>query len=284
MSFDFNFAKKKQEQTTNQSSRTDPYGPTQPYIKSFLSSLDQTRSKTAPGPDEYQQEAANQLRKLGLGGNRYTDDMDKLARDLFSTTSRAGELESGYGALEKRLTPTADGTNLDIRNNPFIADMLTRSGDDVAQRINAQFAGAGRDLSGYNQRAVGEGVSRAQLPIMFDQFNREQGRTDAAGRDLFAARTGTTMGKDAADRFATDRRGEGVEIGKQRMEMDAWGPQMVMQLQQQLKDMPYDDLKKWAEMLFSAAGLGGTSSGTSTTKGDMTGFGFGGTTAVNKPK
>lgn len=264
---------KSSKQKTSQSSETDPWDETIPYLKDFLGKLGGQMGQGTIGATDTQNAAADRLRKLGMDGNPNSGDIQKLADDLFATKSRAGDVGAGYADLERRLSGTADGSNLDILNNPHLAKLMTRVGDDAAQRVNSQFAAAGRDLSGYNQRALGEGVTGAQLPLLLNQYNTEQGRSDSAARDLFAAKTGTATTQDMLDRAAFDTRSKGIDAQKARMDLDAWGPQMVMQLEQQLKGLPYEDLSKIAELLFPAAGLGGQAKGTSRTQGTTVGFG-----------
>lgn len=280
MSLSFKKQNETQTQTQTQKSQTDPWDETIPYLRDFLSRLDMTGKSSTVGATGAQTQAASQLRDLGLGGTPRGAEIDKLAGDLLGTKSRATELDPVIGDFKRRLTPTADGTNRDVMNNPLMADMLTKTGDDVATRINAQFAGAGRDLSGYNQRAIGEGVTRAQLPVLFDQYNLEQGRTDAAARDLFAGEAGTITTKDMLDRMAAGQRTSGVDVARAKAEMDRAGPEMVMELEQKLKKLPYEDLSYIAELLFPAAGLGGQSEGTAVTKGKKKGWGVGGTVSV----
>lgn len=276
------FGSKNQKQTTNQQSQTDPWEPTIPYLTDFLSRLDATGKSSMVGATDAQTKAAAQLRDLGLGGTPHGAEIDKLINDLFGSKSRAPELDPVIADYKRRMTPIAEGQNLDINNNPFIADMLTRTSDDVANRINAQFAGAGRDLSGYNQRAIGEGVAGAQGAIKFDQYNKELGRTDAAMRDLFAGETGTITTQDMLDRLAAGERKSGVDVARAKAEMDAAGPEMVLQLEQMMKKLPYEDLSYIAELLFPAAGLGQQSEGQSTTKGKSTGWGV--TVPLYQPK
>ena len=269
----FSFGKKDTTSTTAQKSQTDPWDETIPYLKDFLGRLDATGKSSTVGATDAQTQASSMLRDLGLGGTPHGAEIDKLAGDLLGTKSRAPELDPVIADYKRRMAPIADGQNLDINNNPFIHDMLTRTSDDISGRINAQFAGAGRDLSGYNQRAIGEGVGAAQGAIKFDQYNKELGRTDAAMRDLFAGETGTVTTKDMLDRMAAGQRTSGVDVARAKTEMDAAGPQMVMDLEQKLKKLPYEDLSYIAELLFPAAGLGQQSEGTATTKGKQAGWG-----------
>lgn len=269
----FTYGSKNQKQTTEQKSQTDPWDESLEYLRNFMGTLDTVSKSSRPGATDAQTLAAAKLRDLGLGGTPHGAEIDKLAGDLFGFKSRADELNPVMADLKRRLAPTADGQNLDLGNNPYIQDMLTRTSDSVANRINAQFAGAGRDLSGYNQRAIGEGIADVSIPALFQQYNLEQGRSDAAARDLFGAESGTITTQDTLDRLAMGQRTAGVDVARAKAEMDAAGPEMVLNLEQQLKKLPYEDMSYWAELLFPLAGLGSQSEGTATTKGKTTGWG-----------
>lgn len=168
----------------------NPYGNA---MNSALSGLTRNLSDTAEGAN------------IDGAGNPYgttlQSGMSDLSRRLAGTADGsnidnpnnryAADLETGYGSLDKRLSGVADGSNLDLGNNTYLQKLLTQVGDEAQNRVNAQFAAAGRDLSGANNAEVGRGVTAAQLPLLLDQYTREQGRTDAAGRDLFQANATT---------------------------------------------------------------------------------------------
>jgi hypothetical protein len=269
----FSFGKKENTQTTAQKSQTDPWEPVIPHLEHFLAGLKGVGEADSGGATESQKTAHQMLIDQGLGGTPHGAEIDKLAGDLLGTKSRAGELDDPLADLKRRLTPTADGENRDILANPFMEQMLTRVGDGASQSVNSMFAKAGRDLSGYNQRALGEGIATAQTPLLFNQYNLEQGRTDAAGRDLFAAETGTVTTKDMLDRMASGQRTSGVDVARNKAEMDAMGPQMVLELEEMMKGLPYEKYKRMAELLFPMAGFGQQGEGTSTTKGKQSGWG-----------
>ena len=105
-------------------------------------------------------------------------------------------------------------------------------------------------------------------------FKSEQGRTDAAARDLFSA-SGQTAGTIAQlDKSRSDLRTQGAETSKAAMEARDAGANTRLRLEQQLKDLPYQDLAQLAQLLFPAAQLGGQSSGTGTSTSRGSGWGF----------
>lgn len=234
-----------------QKGKQDPWAPAVPYIKDFLPQIPQPTGVT---PD--QQAAAGQIKEVAGQGNPYAGDIDALAKDLFATGSYAPQVGGAYDDLSRRLTPTADGTNLDIENNPYIQRILQQTADDAQTRINAQFAAAGRDMSGYNQQAVARGVTQAQLPVLADLFSKEQGRTDAAARDLFEAGKGTATTQAGLDQLADQLRTAGIDVGKSAIDAELWGPNSVLQIDEQLKQLPFDELAKIAELLYGAGNLG----------------------------
>lgn len=265
MSLKMGSSKTKQQQT----SQTDPWDVTIPYITDFLSKV-----PGAKGPTADQTNAIDDLKSQVSKGNPNAGAIMDLASDQFGAQSQSGTVRDGYTDLTRRLNPVADGANLDLGNNEHLQKLLTQVADDAAMRTNAQFAAAGRDLSGANQMAVGKGVTQAQLPFLLDQYNREVARTDAAGRTLFDA-AGSTAGQvqnlDTATLAARER---GIDTTKAGLDAQAYGPSQILNLDEQLKGLTMDELDRIAALLFPAAKLGEQSSGTAKSKSKSMGFGL----------
>jgi hypothetical protein len=246
-------------------SQVDPWDAAEPDIKNVLERLRTAgadHGTVSPGVTD----AFNQLKDNAAGGHPFASDISNLASSLFATPDRTGAVGDAYADLERRLTPTADGENLAIENNPYIQRILQSSSDDVMNRTNAMFAGAGRDFSASHVGAVGKNVTNAQLPVLADLFAREQGRTDAAGRDLYAAETGaatTSAGLDAS-RAALQR--AGIDVGQAAVDAQNYGPERQIELENALKALPVDELARLAELVFAAGGLGQQAQGTQTGK------------------
>lgn len=252
-----------------QQSQSDPWDVTIPYITEFLGKV-----PGAQGPTADQKGAIDDLKSQVSAGNPNAGQIMDLAGDQFGTESQSGTVKQGYDDLTRRMSGTADGANLDLANNTYLQNLLTQVGDDAAMRTNAQFAAAGRDLSGANQMAVGKGVTQAQLPLLLEQFNREQQRTDAAGRTLFDAAGSTAGQAQNLDAAALATRAGGIDTTKAGLEAQAYGPNQILNLDEQLKGMTYDELDRIAALLFPAAKLGEQSSGTGTSKNKSMGFGL----------
>lgn len=266
------FSKSKQKQDSSQTSQTDPWDVTIPYITDFLGKVG-TASAAPAGPNATQQTAYDQLETNAKAGNPYAGQIDNLAGDLFGSTNYSPEVASGYDDLERRLTPTANGANLDIAGNKQLQDALKVARDDAAFSVNSQFAGAGRDISGINTQALTRGVTQAEAPLLLNQYNTEQARTDAAARDLNSAKTNAATTKSSLDTATAGLREAGIDVGNQALAAKDYGPNQVINLEQQIKDMPFDQLSKIAALLYPAAGLGSQESGTATatTKGTTVG-------------
>jgi hypothetical protein len=254
------FGKTKQTTQQQQKSQTDPWDVAIPYVTDLLKKTQQPSSQVGPTTD--QAAAYDQLKTNAKAGNPYAGDIDTLTKDLFGSTTGS----DAYADLNRRLSPVADGTNQDIGNDPYLQNLLKTISDDVQWRTNRTFAGAGRDLSGINQQAVARGVTQAQAPILVDQLNKERARSDAAARDLFA-------GSQSSTSFDADMRKAGIETGKEAIAARDQGANTIIDLEEQMKRMPYEELSWLAELLYPAAGLGQQSSGsgTSTTKGTSMG-------------
>lgn len=266
------FGSKKQKTTSSFDNQSDPWDEVTPYLKDWLGQVGTAGAGGTVGATAGQAAAFDELKDNA--GNPMAGDIGGLARDQLATGDNTGMVRDGYTDLQRRLSGTADGSNLDLSKNTYLQDLLTQVGDDAQNRVNASFAAAGRDFSGANQGAVARGVTSAQAPLLLDMFAKEEGRTDAAARDLFSA-SGQTAGTIAQlDEARSDLRTQGVETSKAAMEARDAGANTRLKLEQQLKDLPYQDLAQLAQLLFPAAQLGGQSSGTgtSTTKGTSWGF------------
>lgn len=260
--------------TTNQSGQVDPWDETLPYLKDFLSKLG---SSGGTGLTADQKAAFEYLKNNAAQGNPWDVEQAKLANDLYATTDRTGQVADAYKTLQSNIGDYASGKHLDPTQNPQLMKLLQQVGDDVANRTNAQFAAAGRDLSGANQGAVAKGVTSATAPILVDQYNKaQQQQIDAAGQ-LYGAGTGSAATQAQLDAARAALRGQGSGAGDKALSMQNAGANDILQLDQQIKMMPYEDLAKLASILFPAAQLGnqtqGTTRGTSTT--DITGFSLG---------
>lgn len=266
------FSSSKKTTDSSFQNQQDPWDEVTPYLKDWLGKVGAASGAGTTGATPGQAAAFDELK--ANAGNPMAGQIAQLATDQLGAADHTGMVRDGYGDLKRRLTPTADGANLDLANNSYLQNLLTQVGDGAQNRVNASFAAAGRDFSGANQGAVARGVTEAQAPLLLDMFKSEQARSDAAARDLFGA-SGQTAGTIAQlDKSRSDLRTQGAETSKAAMEARDAGANTRLKIAQQLKDLPYQDLAQLAQLLFPAAQLGGQSqgTGTSTTKGSQWGF------------
>jgi len=209
------------------------------------------------------------LKSNAAQGNPWTQQQSMLANDAYNTQSRAGQLGESYNTLQSQLGDYASGKYLDPMSNPQMRAMLTQVGDDAQNRINAMYAGAGRDLSGMNQQSVARGVTQAQLPLLMDQYNRAQDQQMQAAQALYGAGSQTANQQQQLDQAALAQRAQGSQFGQQALDMRNQAANQIISLDQQQKAMPYEDASLLASLLFPAAGLGQTQSGSGTSKTKM---------------
>ena len=263
MSFNTTSQKVKSSQTSDQK----PYEPTIAPINNLISAI-----PTYTGPSATETGAIGALGDNAAKGDPYSASIDGLAKSLYSTPSQAGTVSDGYQALQGRLNPIADGQNQSLTENPYIAHMLSVTADNAANAVKGQFASAGRDLSGYSQEATAKGISDAQLPILANQFNQQQGRTDAATRTLYDASGATAQGVAGLNTQAQTQQQRGIDVGNAAIAAGNYGPEQALNVEAQRRNLPYDSLDKMANILYPAAQLGRKTTATGTSKGRSTGF------------
>jgi hypothetical protein len=268
----FSFGSSSKQESSN--SKQNPWAPAVPYLKDFLSQTGQVGKDAGQGLTPSQQTAFEQLKGNALEGSPFLSQQQQLVSDLYNTQDRTGIVGDAYKSLQGHLGDYASGKYLDPMSNPQMQAMLQQVGDDAWNRTNAMFAGAGRDLSGANQMAASRGVTQAQLPLLFDQFNRAQDMQMNAAQALYGAgsNTATAMGNLDAQRAGI--RGQAAGAEQAAHDMETRGNKEIIDLEQMMKTLPYEELGQLASLLFPAGQLGKQTKATGESSG--TSFGFGG--------
>lgn len=246
---------KKAKTTQKSSSEAGPWPYAENLAKGFVDKLS-TAGGIGITPD--QQAAFGVLKSNAAQGNPYAAQQDQVAQDAFNTADRSGVAGDAYTRLQGQLGDYASGKYLDPMSNPQMQAMLSQVGDDAMNRINAQFAAAGRDLSGMNSLAAARGVTQAQLPLLLDQYNRAQDQQMQAAQALYGAGTQTATTQAGLDAQRQQLRSQGGALGQQALDARNYAANSILDLDQQIKAMPYEDMSLLASLLFPAAGLGGT--------------------------
>ena len=270
MSLSFGSSKKK----TSSSQEADPWDPTIQPLTDLVGQIGEYSGNVGPTAD--QSAAFSELKNNAAQGNPFTGQIGQLANDLFGAQSQSGTVNDAYTRIQDQLGGVAAGNNLDVNENPYLQKMLQNVGDDIQNRISGMFAGAGRDITGnaQGQKALGKGISEGTLPTLFNQYNLERQNQSAAAKTLFGAGkdTGTTVqGLDSANFLDRLR---GIEAGNAALDAGNYGANTTLALEQQLKQLPIEDLGRIEALLGPIAQLGGQQSGQSTTKGSSMGVGI----------
>jgi hypothetical protein len=269
MSLSFGSSKKKSSSTGKQ----DPWAPTIPYLENYLGKVGDLSSSLG-GATPGQTSAYTELTDLYSGGSPFTGQISELASDtLEGVPSQSGTVQEAYGRVNEALNPYVSGEYLNMESNPYIQGLLSTVGDQISERVNSQFAGAGRDLSGMNQKALARGISEGQLPILFNQFNQQQANQLGAANALAGISQNTAQVSQGLDQAALSGRAGGVPIAEASLASEAWGPENLFNLEQIFKDLPAQDLATIGSLLFPAAQLGQQQQSTGKESGTSVGFG-----------
>lgn len=273
---DFGFSSQKSKSSSQSTADRDPWDVATPYIENFLDRQVAPAIKARSGPTSAQTRAFNQLKANAGGAAPYADQAETLAMDLFGTQSRAPQVEQAYADFSGRMTPVADGSNLNLDNNPYISQMLANTASDAMTRVNEMFAGSGRSFSGAHMGEVGRAVTEAQLPTLANLYQFEQGRTDAAARDLMTQGSSAATTEASLDQVAANLRAKGIDVGSAAFDLNNLGPSQILEIEQQMKLLPFDQMEKLAAILFPAGNLGGQEESAGSSKSKTSGFKIGG--------
>lgn len=260
----------KSNQKTASRQQTDPWDETIDPLKQLIGSISGQQGNFGATPG--QTDAFAQLEQNAGQGNPYEGQIGQLAGDLFGGVDpRSGQIEDAYNKLYSQIGDTAAGKNLDVNENPYIQTMLQNNANDIQQRINGQFAGAGRDLSGKNQESLARGISEGTIPALFNQYNLERTNQTNAANTLFGAGSGAATAEQGLDLSALNNRLQGIPTAQAYLDAQNYGPNTMLTLEQQQKQLPMQDLGVLEGLLGPLAQLGSQSTGNSKTSGTTVG-------------
>lgn len=265
MNLGASFGSSRKTTTSDTSGQRDPWEPVIPYLTDFLGKL---KNAGPTGITDKQAGAFDTLEAAAGAGNPWTDEQRKLTTDLYSTPDRTGTVSDAYTDLERRIAGYADG-GADPMADPGFKALIDQIGTDAQDRIRAQYAGAGRDMSGMEAISTGKGVTQATLPVLVDQYNRNRELKIGTAGALHDAKVGSATTSAGLDAARAGLRSGGAAAGDTALSMENLAPNSILALEQQRKMLPYEDLAMLGSILFPAAGLGEqqTQTGKSTTKG-----------------
>lgn len=235
-----------QKATTTQQAVSQPWAPAQPYLQDILAQAGQLGGDTSlftPAQGQTTQNALGQMAGFGTG---------------LSATSQAanpilGGAGQGYGAGLSALMGTASGANLDPTKNPAFMDALKAANQRTTDQVNSQFEGLGRYGSGANTLALARALNETNTSALANQYNTNLQNQQAAANTLLQ---GGYAGVNAGQAVDSSRQSQNQSL----LQSGLLGDQYTMGQ----KQAPLNALQWRSGMTNPIAGLGGQTSGTST--------------------
>jgi len=252
-----------QEKTTTTTQNTQPWAPAQPLLGGILGRLGQVNPQLTGG-----EEAA----LSGLSANsgllgQFAPAATGFAGNLLAgggATDQAPMIGAAYQQYRRQLDPYASGANLDPYATPGFGNALGTLNSDITNQINAQFAAAGRDLSGMNTQTLARGLAQGEGALIADQYNRNVANQLAAADSLYGAgnTTGGLLSGLNQQAIANKQAGFGAAETAQAFASDPYNRALAIEAQR--RGIPLSTLQQIAAVGVPIAGLGSSSQGTQT--------------------
>lgn len=262
------------DSSSKQSTTTDPWAAAIPQLKNILSTLGQqptTPNSTTTG-------AINQLITNAQGGDPNAAGVNgAVASQLGAdTTGEQKQVSDANTAYANQNQSVANGDNQNILANPQIQALMQSIQSDTTNSVNGQFAGAGRSGSGANVNALSRGIASGEAPALLSELNTQQARSDAASSGINNSAVNAATTNAGLKGAQATIQNSGIANDPAALAASNWGPTQIAQLGETLQNLPLDQISQIANILFPAAQLGGTSTGTKTGSSDSntTSFGF----------
>lgn len=256
-----------QAQTGATSASTNPWAASMPTISGILDQLNPLIGNS--GLNSNQSTALNQLATSAQNGNQYAPAIGSYATNLLNggnATAQSGNVSGALGALRSQLSPYASGSM--VGSNSALKGQLDQAATDATNSINSQFAAAGRDMSGANQQALARGITAAQAPIIASQYNQDVSNQLNAANALYGAGNSTAGLLSGLNQQALANQGTGVSAAQSALDANNYGANQLLNVGNQQSQIPINNLGLLAQIGIPIAGLGSTSSGT--TSGNTT--------------
>jgi len=259
------------KQSSTQSSTTNPWEPAQPALQGILGQLQGQLGKTGVTGAEN-----NALDTITTNANaaagQYAPQMGANANELLSgggALNQTGAINKNYEDYQRRLNPTADGTNMG--GNSGLQPYLDTIRDDVTNQVNGSFAAAGRDFSGANFGALGRGIASGMAPVIAQQYNTDTANQRSAADALYGAGNTNAGLLSGLQQQNLANKQVGATAAGQATDMSNAGANATLAAEAQRRGIPVQALGLLAQIGIPIAGLGGQSSGQSDTTNQMSG-------------
>lgn len=252
---------------TQQQSQTTPWAQSQPSVNGLFSLLNNGIGQT--GVTVPQNAAFNQIENNAGTTSGYTPQINGVTSSLLSgggALNQAPMIQAAYNNYGAQTSPLASNTDYNPMNTPGIGAQLSALTDNISNGINSQFASAGRDMSGYNQKAVAQGLSAGLAPVLTGQYNQNVQNQQTAANNLYGA--GNATGGLLTNLGQQDLQNRVAGVGQVGAGLDAsnYGANTVLQAESQRQGIPINQLGLLSQIGIPLAQLGTNQSGTSNTQ------------------
>lgn len=248
---------------------TDPWKPTIDPLKDIISRINgQIPNSDVTGAETG---ALDSLARNAASGNPYANSIGGLATDLLGGgKDRTGMVNDAYGTFKDQLTGTARGDFVDPYTNPAFKNYLDTTQNDLWNKIQGQFAAAGRDFSGANQQTLGRGITEGTSQVFSNQYNQERGNQLNAINQLYNGGNNTAGILSGLDQTALGNRQAGVGAANNALQARDSSANQMLNVEQMRRNLPLQNLGALSGLLTPLAQLGGKSQTNSTQNTTMT--------------
>lgn len=274
MSLNYGQQDKTTTSTQNSSTTSNPWAPAIPALTGLINSAAGTPTAVTPA----QQQAFSQLLTNAAAGNPETGNINAAATSQLTAPNQVGQINQGLANETQQLTPIANGSLTDLSKNPQIQGLLSTIQQDVGNKVNQEFAGAGRALSPGNSQALARGISQGEAAPLLNEYNTLLGAQIGAATGLGTATTGaaTAAGQSLANQAGIQN--QGLTTNQAGLAATNYAPTTALNVSEEQTQLPFQNLGLLASLIAPLAGLGGTSNtnanGVQNTTGTSSGIGL----------
>ncbi len=256
--------------TQTQNSTTNPWAPAQPALQGILQQLQGNLGNTSLTGAETG--AINTLSANAGNASQYAPQIGANATELLAgggALNQAGAVNKNYEDYQRRLSATADGSNMGA--NSGLKPYLDTIRDDVTNQVGGQFAGAGRDFSGAHFGALGRGVAAGLAPVIANQYNVDEASRRGAADALFAGGNANAGIMSGLQQQSLANKQIGTQAAGQALDAQNAGANAALEAEAKRRGIPVQALGLLAQIGIPIAGLGGQSTGKSEGTQQMSG-------------
>ena len=252
--------------TTTENHKNDPWAPAQPYLNDVLTKGGQLAGNVSNFTPTF-----SDATRAGIQGYIDAAGRPNIAEDAWTNLAQTGM--AGYGTGANALNATASGGMLG--GNPYLDAVLNTTNQRTADAVKSQMAGYGRfGDNAATVDALGRAIGQNEMSARMANYNAE--RTNQLNAAGILNQGGQLAGANAAS---------AMQAGLAPAQLLGQAGAMKDQMDTAVRTAPMAANQYEAGLAVPIAGLGGTSSGTSTTTtpmniggmiggGLMTGLGF----------